>query len=70
LKLTRSEFISLKPVEGACMGVVDVPKVGKVRPLRNLHMGKVQVMVEWKVHATPPCVLKWDGIFGIHRRKQ
>jgi len=29
-------------------------------------VGGVQVVVGWEVHATPPCVSKWDGAFGVH----
>jgi hypothetical protein len=33
--------------------MVDVPKVGDIRPTSNLHMGRVQVVTGWKVHAAP-----------------
>jgi hypothetical protein len=55
-------------VEGAFVGVVDVSKVRDVQPLQNLHVGRLQVMVGWKVHATPPCAWEWDGVFGVHPR--
>jgi hypothetical protein len=31
-------------------------------------MGRVQVIIGWKVHATPLGVLGWDGAFGTHPR--
>jgi len=55
-------------VEGAIMGMVDVLKVGDTWPTWNLHMGGVQIMTEWKVHATPLGVSGLDGVFKTHPR--
>jgi hypothetical protein len=41
--------------------MVDVLKTEYTQPPWNLHMERIQVVVEWEVHITPPCAI-WNGM--------